>query len=312
MNDTIKLSLGIKNSDERIILDSCERFIFSKDRYIPFSNLDVTFLSEDKITDIIDVEFSINEQLVHKGLLDRCEFRINNSKKTISLKSRGYTCSLLNNDVISGFYYNATPQKMLAQAPLLVNIDVEQQPMNDCFVYLDNRANIWTAMSYLGLYTFNNLPFVSYTNTIRFTPKNSKLIYPLPCQIVSYSGGNDYMKMVSHIHMKDTDGSYGSYSYGSNEAIERNIIRHRYIPLDNQWLQNPQGALTSRINQSMRDLGYEQLTYLGFNGEDLSDRFTIDIPSVLKENIDISAIQVTGKNGIIQTKLTYYDNLYNN
>lgn len=312
MSDSVILSLKTLGNTESTELQSCISFTFTKDRFIPFSRIDATFLCDSEIQGITEAELTVNNVLVHKGIIDSVDYNVTSECRTIRIKSRGYSCALLTNEVKEGIHYHATPQTILEEVPEISDIDIEDVTLKDSFVYFDTDSTLWTALTYLGLYSDSTLPFIGYTNTIRYTPYSRNInITPPQDKIISFSSSNDYTKIISHVHMKDTNGTYDTYNDFSQDAIDRNIIRHRYIPLDMQWLHMPESALTSRLDYSMRYIYSDSMTYIGFNGEDISDRFSIICDNTEKSDLDIGAIMICGAKGIITTKLTTFHNRYN-
>ena len=286
---------------------------FSKERYTPFSTFRGTFALHSAIGEIFDVELCVNGLLIHKGVVDFSETKLLPAHRVLTVSSRGYSFALGYNELPAGLQYGVTLASLMAQVPVPnVTFEAVTTPAN--FLYIKPHASLWDAVVNLCLKVNSTQPYIAYPNVIRFTKHaNSKLVsFSSADRIGSLSDGNDLSTVISHIHMKDTNDSYNTYNATSQFATDRSIVRHKYIDLDRQWLDSPTKALTFRLNYAMRGSLFSTLTYRGFSGEDINDRFSVSADGITAPAKYISKLEIFGnKNGVF-TRLTAYKDAYCN
>jgi hypothetical protein len=125
--------------------------------------------------------------------------------------------------------------------------------------------------------------------------------------VISSGVGMDTTKIVSDIHMQDINGSYSVYNLNNPIANNLNIVRHKQIDLDRQYLSNPQDALTHKVNFSMRGYYFVYATYNGYQGEDICDY--VNFYNYFSHS-RISKLEIDGNNGNIVTKVYAYTDNY--
>lgn len=314
MGNTIILSILEKDKLVRKELAECISMSFMKERYTPFSTFKGTFVVADDIGEIVDVEVRIDNLLIHKGLVDISEIKQLPSHRQVTISSRGYTFALGYNEIEAGLQYDLNLEGILTQKDILPNISYETPTKIVGYLYVKTHSSIWDSVVNLCLKSENDYPYIAYPNMIRFTKHlNPKVLnFSSMDNVIALSDGNDLSKVISHINMKDLSDSYDTYHEASQFALDRNIIRHRYIDLDKQWLANNNQGLIYRLNYGMRGGIFNSITYKGFNGEDLNDRFCISVVGFEKPEQYISKVEIFGSKKGLYTKLTAYKDAYCN
>ena len=131
-------------------------------------------------------------------------------------------------------------------------------------------------------------------------------------KLITFSENLDNTKIVSHIHMRDLEGTYNSFNIENQYATSRKIIRHKHINYDRQWTNDNDNGLQYKVNYFMRGCKSYEVVYKGFNGEDINDIFSIQTNLAVLPSKNISAINIFGNDKGIFTKLTAYVDNYNN
>jgi len=312
--DTVLISVIEINSSTRRSITDCISFNFYKERYTPYSEFYGSFLLNGDFVDIIDIEVYLNNILVHKGLVDKCEIRVSSKGKILTLASKGYSSALDYNGLENEIIYGVSLQSLVSEKYNLPFVTYQGITETANYLYIKENATLWNAVVNLSLKQKNTYPFISYPNQICFLKDDSTKYVAInnPDSLISYSTGSDYSKIVSHFHMRDIEGTYNSINAENQFAVENNIIRHKHINFDKQWLALADFGLGYRIDYSMRGRTYISAEYKGFNGEDICDRFSIQTDMIEKNNIEISAIRIKGnKNGVFTALTGYYDEYCN-
>lgn len=104
--------------------------------------------------------------------------------------------------------------------------------------------------------------------------------------------------------MQDIEGNYNSYTLKNENSALCNIIRKKQIPLDMQYLNDPQSALDYRIKFSMRSFKCTYAVYAGYLNEDLYDLMTIE--NVVEQK-RVHKIIITGNNAQVRTFVGTYE-----
>jgi hypothetical protein len=175
------------------------------------------------------------------------------------------------------------------------------------YIYVKSSSSLWDAIVNLTHKVNEGHPYVC-NNTVMISKKENPFTLTLTKDMVISSGaGVDTTKIVSDIHMQDINGTYSVYNLSNKVASNLNIVRHKQIDLDKQYLSNPQDALTHKINFSMRGYHFAYATYNGYQGEDICDYVTI-FDYFPKSRV--SKLEIDGNNGNIVTKVYAYTDNY--
>lgn len=306
--DNVSFTVLEKGKTQRSTLCHCIAFTFEKEQYTPYSLLSASFVSCDTLSDPVDIECTVNNVVVHKGLVDTAVRTKNSSYDILTITSRGYTSALGYNLFASGMKYNVTLSSLINDNYTMPCIDTEEGYIKQAnFIWSKENSTVWDAVVNLCLKLEENYPYIKYPDTIRFTKHTPILRTFTNSNIISCCHGYDHSRIMSHYHMCDTDGVPSAYNYTNEYATERNIIRHRHIAYDKQWLDTQSLGLSYRAFFSMRGREYNRITYKGFGGEDINDKLSYN-----EKEQYISAVKLVGnKNGIFTTLTAYTDSFCN-
>lgn len=297
------------SSQERIALKNCIAFSFEKERYTPYSQLNAVFALTQEVGEIKDIELTVNDVPVHKGLMDTQTYTERFKNRLMSITSRGYTSALGYNILPGGILYNVTSQSLLGNYYTMPFVTAQEDYQEQAgFIYVKEHSTVWDAAVNLCLKLEGNYPYIKYPDKILFN-KHTPLIKAFAdSEILTLSHSYDHKRIMSHFHMADTSGEAQSYNYTNDFATARNIIRHRHIPFDRQWLSTETLGLSYKCNYTMRGKESISLLYKGFGGEDINDIFSYGDSAQLY----ISKVKISGNNKGIFTTLTAYNDSYCN
>jgi len=314
LENNVVLSILTKGSAVRKVLNECVSLKFTKERYTPYSVFRGSFVVSEELGEAFEVEVFVNNVLIHKGLVDSCEVKKMPSHSVLTVESRGHSFALGYNEMKSGIAYELNLEGVLTQGQAVPNVSYEKPTSSVGYLFIKTHSSLWDAVVNLCLKSENNYPYIAYPNMVRFTnhanPKT--LQFSSLDEIVAVADGSDLSKIVSQINMKDTEDSYDNYFATSQFAVDRGVVRRKYIDFDRQWLADLNQGLVFRLNYSVRGSVFNSVTYRGFNGEDLNDLFEISAVGVEKPLQRISKIEIFGNKGGIFTKLTAYKDAYCN
>lgn len=286
-------------------------FRFEKEYYTPYASLNAVFIFANTITKITDVKLYINTKLIHHGFVDTADISvISNGSVKVRVSSKSYTYMLIQNQLEPGLKSNISLNSLMDSFIAIPNITHENNSDTQNYIFVKNNSNMWDAVENLCFKLNGGTPYIEGTNNVRITLKEPAVTQTFNnSNVISYGMLNDYTKILSDIHMQDVNNTYNVYNMSNSVAYQYNIVRHKHIELDKQYLSDPDSALTFRINHSMENCFSYYAQYQGYNGEDLNDNFAI---SSVMNMARINRVLVTGgSNGIVTKLFAYFDKFCN-
>lgn len=314
-NDRVILSVLEFGETERVILDKCLSINFLKERYTPYSIFKGSFYTPEFLGEIVDIEVTVNGKLIHKGVIDRCEQKQLPSHRVITLSSKGYTFSLGYTELAEEIRYGLSLNSLMTAEVTPPFVSCEQSSVTASYLFIKEHSTLWDAIVNLSLKALQSYPYIVYTNKVKFSKPANPFVHEFSDAdvVTSFSFGNDFANLISDIHMRGSDGEYNSYNAELPYAQERNIERHKHVAFDKQWLSDMATGLSYRLKFCMRGLGFKSVTYKGFVGEDINDKFSSGISGFETTALDISAVEIKGgKSGVFTTLTAYRDGYCNN
>ena len=293
------------------ILENCLSLSYSKEYYTPYSSFTGVFLLTTEVSEIIDVELFVNGTAIHKGIIDSVQITEFSSHKAIKIVSRGHTSMLGQNEIVPGLITQVSLNSLMTNYIQIPNVFHEDIATVSNYIYVKEHASLWEAVTNLCLKQKNSYPYIKNINTVCFNLPSSPKTVTLSRSnknIVSCGNAFDYSKMISDIHMRDTQGTYNTFNYSESAVLSREIVRHKHIAFDKQWLDDPVMGIRYKTNFGMRGFKSSFVSYLGYNGEDIND--LVNFETLI--NKSISRIDISGSSKGIVTKLTCYFDKYNN
>lgn len=287
----------------------CEKLIgfrFAKERYTPYSVLDVTAVCTgiNIGTNINAVRFFIGGRLIHHGTMDNLTVCTSGGETRLRIRSRGFAALLAQNETAPGLMTGVSLNSLMTEIRL-PNITWQSDSRTARYIYVKEHDSMWAVIVNLALSLDGGYPHIGGVNEVRLVPDST--VYT-PERVFETGETGDYSKIVSHYHMKDVQGSY-TYNYTDGFAAARGIIRHKYIPYDQQFVGLADYGLQYKLNFTHRGCLGRFISYLGYMGEDLGGRVVFPDGTAA----EISALEVRGnaKRGI-STKVSCYFDRYCN
>lgn len=292
-------------------LDKCIYFSLDKERYTPYTCFNGTFMIPEYYEEVISIKFYIDDNELHYGSVDMSKMTFKKGYYRLDISSRSYTLSLGLNQPKPQINSSVSLSNLLSRNVTLKNISCEEDTKTINYIYVLENSTLWDAVVAYSLKAYGTYPFVYKTNEIRVTvPSNAvSRDYAINSVIEKYNGSS-LSNLISHIHMRDTDGNYETYNLSDNYAIFRDIIKHKQIPLDKQWLADTDKALTSRINYAKRAAKYKGMKVIGYSGEELFDKFTYKYGDQTYTNSTIHRLNISGSNNTVYTTMYQYIDAY--
>lgn len=297
--------LLIKNVDGTEIRENdILYFSFRKDAYLPYTMLSARILTSfDSFLNATEIKFYIGEKLVHHGLIDTIETTNSGGSKISSIVSRGFTSLLCQNQIEPGLKIGISINKLMNSFYILPNITHEDNSDESNYIYVGKNSTMWDSIVNLAYRFSGRYPFIRDTNCVRITPVGEPINFSYnDSQLLSIGSGLNQKRLLSHLHMSDIEGSYGQFEFTDTEAVEANIIRHKFFEMDQEFLNDPETALIYHNKYDSRAKRRFFCRYSGYNGEDLSDLITFS--GISSERI--SAVSIKGSKRGIFTELSVY------
>ncbi|MBS6315724.1 MULTISPECIES: hypothetical protein [Porcipelethomonas] len=283
----------------------CVSFFFTKDAYTPYTLFEGVFLTEKTdIANIKEVIFSVDQTDIHYGLLDSVDFCTLQGYKIIKVKSKGFTSLLCQNQPKPGLKPDSDLATLMSEFDI-PNVTYESTSLLN-YIYIKEGSTLWDAAANFNFRLNGGYPYIEGTNNVRVTLKTPSEKTVSENDIIKTGIIYDYSKIISHLHMKDVDGTYDAFSRSNLFAINRRLIRHKQIPLDMQYLSAPDSGLLFKLNFSQRGCRCHYVQYIGYSGEDLNDMVSFGDVSLQR----IKKIELSGGKGTVKTLLGVYSDAF--
>lgn len=287
--------------DVDIESNRCIWFDFHKDAYTPYTTLSCSFIIDESEFVPRNIKFLIGENAVHFGLVDTLSTSNYGGNFLVKLKSRGFTSLLCQNQVTPGMYTNCSLNSLMSDFIDIPNVTHQDCTETSNYIYVKTGSTLWEAIANLGFNQEQAYPFIRGTNEVCLWASDDyqSFVYDLD-SVIDYGSCFDYTKIVSDFHMEDVEGTYNIYNFSNQNSQDKNIVRHKHIGLDRQFLSEPIDALIARNKFSTRMCEYKYVKYMGYNGEDLYDIVTND-----DLVIPIKRVSIKGNARGIVTQIAY-------
>lgn len=295
----LKTAEGMRYKVEKLF-----SFVSIKDRYVPYYEL--SFVGLWKLGNIrpTEVYFYSGTKLLHHGTIDKFEFFKHDGKEKISVYSRSFTAQLCLSQPMPQVLYNVTLDDIFGLLETFPNVTYTQNTIGAKYMCFKENGSIWDAICAYGIKAYNFYPYIAPQAKVCVTrPESVNTIVPSGSIIKLAHGGGD-RGVLTDIYMLDLEEEY---TY--NVSLDINTFkRTKYIPLDKQWLTDPNVGLNYKINYYSKARNYYKILYTGYSKENLLDK--INIYGKLRE---ISRVKFFGTSKGVFTELTcYQDNFCEN
>lgn len=269
-----------------------------KEYFTPYTSADISFLCTDSPSQYKDICVSINGHIVHFGLIDTLDYCIKSDSCIVKVSSKSFSSLLIQNQPVPGMMYNVSLNSLMDSFIDIPHITYENNDTVQNYIFLKDNADLWDAVVNISYKLYGIYPYIRNSNEIRISETEKPVEYSLASEhIISNGMCLDYTKIISNYHMQDIQDNYDIYSLDNPEAVARNIVRHKQIALDKQYLNDPERSMRNKLEYSMRGHHAEYFEYFGFNGEDIHDTF---------DGKYIDRIIISGSSSGIKTKIFNY------
>ncbi|MDE6021693.1 MAG: hypothetical protein K2H01_11950 [Ruminococcus sp.] len=276
MDNEVFITLQTTNKDF-YRLNTIKQFVFKKDKYTPYTELSVTIADIENAIDpksvFYRIQLSVNRSIIHIGLIDSSDYSIENGVSVINIRSRGYTSLLLNNQMIPGVHSNMSLDKLMTSYyDFPYNIQWEQDSTICNYIYVKEHRSMWDSVINLGYKLYGTYPYIKGPNKIILKPHSNPAIQTFEKdRIIKYGAAINTTGILSHLHMQDIEGNYGTYNLENSNAEDLMIVRHKQIAFDKQYLNEPNQSMNLMFALASKRWKTKYVTIDGCSYLDIND-----------------------------------------
>ncbi len=295
------------DSGETFLENKILSFRFLKDVYSSHSTLTARYCADFPFTErFTEVMLYVNGLPVHHGYIDSLRVSYSGGTDTGTLVSSGFTAFLRQNQMEPGLYTRTSLNSLMDGFYTFPHVTHEDNS-EESYIYVKGGSTMWDGVVNLTYKLCGSYPYIRGTNHIMMNlpPDPSHFSYSDRILLSTGSEINE-SRITSDFHMADISGDYGVYELHDSEVSGREIVRHRYMELDRQFLYNPSEALSYYDSYAARGWKRYFCSYCGYNGEDLCDIAAFGNLSEKR----ISAVEIIGGRKGIATKISVYDDKF--
>lgn len=309
MSDMISLVLKTTEGDY-FTFNAVKQFSFRKDKYTPFTEMTITVADTGREIApgavIHQVNLMINRLSVHIGLADTCDCRMENGVSFITIRSRGYTSLLLNNQMVPGIHSQMSLEKLMTgyyEFPYPVQWEQDSTVCN--YIFVREHRSMWDSVVNLGYKLYGKYPYIKGPNRIMLRPSTGAANKTFTeDEVMSIGVRTDTTGIISHLHMQDIEGNYGVYNLENANAEELLIVRHKQTAFDRQYLDDPVKSMQLTFSLASSGWRSRYITVKGYPALDVNDYISC---GELINNERICAVSITGDRSGIRSTFSVYD-----
>lgn len=306
----MSMTLVLQSQSHTITITQIAAFVLNQEVYTPYSALTLsTYGTFDPAmyTGVYRVQLYHDDTQLHDGTVEQLELTLENGVRRLRLVSRGLTAMLLQNQLEPGLHGSMSLDKLLTEFYTFPEeITWEQNNDTSNYIYVKPNASMWDGIANLTFKLYGRYPFIRGANQICMNPPTQFQTYHAPDDSgVARSGmATDQSLLYSDYYMAGADGTYGTFHESDPEAVSRGLVRTKQLALDQQYLYNPQQALTFRRKFAGRRLVRYYVDLMGAWDLKLGDRLSI---GTTIDAAMITHVRMTGDQKGIRTRLEAYD-----
>lgn len=280
-----------------------------KDYYLPYGTMFAEVVCKEEPPPPKKLILKIDGSIVHTGIADTVSFRREAGCRLLLAESKSFTSMLCQNQMTPGLAADISIGALINNYYTIPEISCENDPAQANYIYCKTGSTMWNAVENLTQKLYNRYPYVRGNTVMMNLPPSPASVSAAASKIISTGVIHDYTRIFSHLHMEDVNGTYNTYNLENGSAAARNIVRHRQLELDRQYLNNPALSLEHKLHYSsrMRLAKYSEIS--GAVVCELCDKAS---GGTLFAN-SISRIEMSGADGMERTKIyAYFDDYCNN
>ena len=303
------VQLTVHRSADTVNAGECLSLSLEREIYTPYESLTGEFLADPDAdySDVTYLELFWMGESIFTGIADRVTTFRRGGVRILRVRSRTFTSLLTQNELEQGLHANLTLQDLISGFYTLPFVTAEENPGTG-YIFVRDGTSLWDSVAAFVYKLSGRYPFVE-NNRIRFTLDAEPAVHiPAENTVTAVGTVTDSTKLISHYHMEDIQGNPNAYEQENPAAQHLQIVRHKQIGFDRQFLSNPMQALTYRNAFSCRGYRTHYVTYAGFGNEKLGDR--IRYGAQLDGTICRMRMTFSEK-GYRTTIWTYEDGFYN-
>ncbi|WP_455125862.1 hypothetical protein [Ruminococcus sp.] len=303
----------ITRTGKAYLANGIAAFTLDKEAYTPYSQLTATVygnFSIQQFTGIYRVQLLLDGTELHFGTVEKFRLVQENGTSYVRFSSRGLTALLLQNQLEPGLHTAMSLDKLMQDfVTFPKEITWESDTDTSNYLFVKEGTSMWDGVANLTYKLCGRYPFVYHANEIRMhLPETYRNFYVGANTLLGMGMTADQSRIYSRFSMADADGTYGKFQENDPNAAALELVRTKQLPLDRQYLYDPQQALVFRRKFAGRGLVSYYFDRIGAVAADLGDRITC---SGIIENAPITHIRMTGNRNGVRTRLeAYQDEFY--
>ncbi|MCR5717439.1 MAG: hypothetical protein K6F80_00175 [Oscillospiraceae bacterium] len=300
--------LRLRTQSGFVPVGACLGLSLVREMYTPYESLSGLFLIDEQtdISNVSAVELLWEETSIFLGIADRIEKICRDGVWMLRVRSRTFPSLLTQNELEAGLHSNLTLQSLVSGFYTIPNVTAEENSQTG-YIFVRDGTTLWDSVAVFVYKISGRYPFVQ-NNHVRFSLDATPAVH-VPAQITQTAEKLDSTRIFSHFHMEDMQGNPDAYQLETVAARQFQIVRHRQIGFDRQFLSDPNQALSFRSRFSCRDMRSRCVSYAGFENEQLGEK--VRCGQFLQDKI-ICKVQLTfGAQGLRTSLWAYEDGFYN-
>ncbi len=305
---TAQFTLRLYQGDTFAAEHVCIAVTLDREIYTPFETMSAAFVTDGTEKICADrVELLWNGEVIFHGLMESITACRKNGCDLLTVKCRSFPILLTQNELAKGMYFNLTIGQLINDYCHIPFLTCEERQETG-YISVKDGTSLWDCIVSFGYKMTAHYPYVT-GNKVMLSPPEDAAVHVIPTgDAVEYGTMYDTSKLVSHYHMEDIEENPDAYQQENPVAVQVNVIRHRYIPFDRQFLQDPEKALTFRNLYSQRGWHADYIVYAGFHNEGLGE--SVSYGSFLQTQRICRMRFTFGKKGMFTKVWTYKDGFY--
>lgn len=310
MNLTLEI---IATNGRFTVTDRLLRYSLEKDVYTPYTKLSFSFAGTitqiSLIKNAYRIQVSGNNTVLHFGTIDKLEFQVKGTEVICRGSSKGLTALLLWNQLPPGIYPNLSLNELMTRFCTLPE-GITWEPNTDTtnYLYVGEHTSLWEGAANLSFKLLERYPYIYGANQISYTVPTAYRSHSFYTGEYGYGVTCQQSGIYSDFYMADASGDYSAFHETDALAQARGIVRTKQLPLDEQYLYNPQKALEFRRKYADKRLITYYAEFFGTRFAEIGDRLTI--PDICTAAY-VTGVQYYGdQNGSFTKISTYCDGFY--
>ncbi len=252
----------------------CLTLTLEREAYTPYAQLTAGFLAgETELGAVQRVELYWQGTCIFLGIADNVRKYRRGGVWLVQVQAKSYTSVLAQNEIAPGLHADLTMASLMTGFYQFPYVTYEEYAGSG-YIYASEGTTMWDSIVSFCYKLSGRYPYI-YGNMVRLTPHaNPQVTAPAAAQVLEYGSMTDTTKLVRMYHMEDMQGNPDVYALENAAAAEAELVRHRQIAMDREFLYDPEAALRFRNAFSQRGCRGHYVEYAGFANEQICDRVT--------------------------------------